>query len=381
MSIEIKFFEESIKIPSKKSTTFGEFKNIVSLRFNFDPVEVNEMIFKYVDDENDRVTISSEEDYKFALQIKKPLKIEIDLVEGSKLFKAMNEQIPKEESAIDLLKKEIEAKEKELQEAIKREAFERMKKQEEEARIKAKEQEMKIEEELKKAKQLKKEEKKKRIAEEKNKAKIKSEEEQFQEAIFQSKVEDIVTKIVSVEIEKSKQSIINSLTQKSVREIKDDKMINNQPKVHSGFFCDGCGVGPIVGIRYNCTVCKNFDYCQVCEDKISHPHAFIKLKTNEVKPIKTFGKPRKLRDTEMNLDEELKLKFQKNICTNPVEDINNNNYIEPLIKEKENKETFEIKAKEIKKILNLKVSEEEIAKELQNTNGDVDMALSTIFRK
>lgn len=49
--------------------------------------------------------------------------------------------------------------------------------------------------------------------------------------------------------------------------------------VHSRFTCDGCGVHPIVGVRYNCTVCRNFDFCEVCEAKTEHNHPFIKHKT------------------------------------------------------------------------------------------------------
>jgi hypothetical protein len=54
----------------------------------------------------------------------------------------------------------------------------------------------------------------------------------------------------------------------------------NQSKiVHARIECDGCGEGPIVGIRYKCSVCPDFDYCERCEARIEHPHPFIKLKT------------------------------------------------------------------------------------------------------
>lgn len=41
--------------------------------------------------------------------------------------------------------------------------------------------------------------------------------------------------------------------------------------------CDGCGVGPIRGLRYKCSVCKNFDYCAKCEERLQHEHAFLKI--------------------------------------------------------------------------------------------------------
>jgi hypothetical protein len=35
--------------------------------------------------------------------------------------------------------------------------------------------------------------------------------------------------------------------------------------VHRQFICDGCGTGPIVGDRFHCTVCVDFDLCEKCE--------------------------------------------------------------------------------------------------------------------
>jgi len=47
--------------------------------------------------------------------------------------------------------------------------------------------------------------------------------------------------------------------------------------VHEGVECDGCGVNPIVGIRYKCSVRKNYDLCAKCEDRLEHEHAFLKI--------------------------------------------------------------------------------------------------------
>jgi len=50
--------------------------------------------------------------------------------------------------------------------------------------------------------------------------------------------------------------------------------------VHGNVKCDGCGVHPIVGVRYKCTVCRDFDLCATCESKDLHPvsHALLKIK-------------------------------------------------------------------------------------------------------
>jgi len=53
--------------------------------------------------------------------------------------------------------------------------------------------------------------------------------------------------------------------------------INPQSVIHPNVECDGCGMAPIVGPRYKCSVCKDFDYCQTCEERKPHPHPFIKI--------------------------------------------------------------------------------------------------------
>jgi hypothetical protein len=52
------------------------------------------------------------------------------------------------------------------------------------------------------------------------------------------------------------------------------------PDVHSNIRCDGCGQFPLVGVRYKCTVCNDYDLCSACEAKGQHPvdHPLIKLK-------------------------------------------------------------------------------------------------------
>jgi len=31
-------------------------------------------------------------------------------------------------------------------------------------------------------------------------------------------------------------------------------------------------------VRYKCAVCKDFDYCANCEEKLDHDHPFLKIK-------------------------------------------------------------------------------------------------------
>lgn len=50
--------------------------------------------------------------------------------------------------------------------------------------------------------------------------------------------------------------------------------------VHHGITCDGCNVSPIVGARFKCTLCSNFDLCSDCESLKNHDptHTFIKMR-------------------------------------------------------------------------------------------------------
>jgi len=58
--------------------------------------------------------------------------------------------------------------------------------------------------------------------------------------------------------------------------------------IHHGYVCDGCGVSPIIGDLYKCSVLKDFDFCQQCEATKPHPHAFLKIKRPEQRPTAMF---------------------------------------------------------------------------------------------
>jgi len=57
-----------------------------------------------------------------------------------------------------------------------------------------------------------------------------------------------------------------------------------QGRVHFGFSCDGCNLDPIVGIRYKCDDCKNYDLCSICfsaHNKHTPTHSFSALELPE----------------------------------------------------------------------------------------------------
>lgn len=59
----------------------------------------------------------------------------------------------------------------------------------------------------------------------------------------------------------------------------------NSGAIHEACICDGCEIYPIVGTRYKCSVCKDFDYCSRCEEILDHEHAFLKIKDPKDSPI------------------------------------------------------------------------------------------------
>ena len=66
---------------------------------------------------------------------------------------------------------------------------------------------------------------------------------------------------------------------------------------HKGIVCKKCGMNPIVGYRYKCSICKDYNLCERCEEKNyetqEHLHDFIKMRNEEkVEPIpKPYIKP------------------------------------------------------------------------------------------
>ena len=51
-------------------------------------------------------------------------------------------------------------------------------------------------------------------------------------------------------------------------------------EIHTGIKCQKCFMNPIIGIRYKCSQCNNYNLCEQCENENSesneHPHVFLK---------------------------------------------------------------------------------------------------------
>ena len=59
---------------------------------------------------------------------------------------------------------------------------------------------------------------------------------------------------------------------------------------HNGVGCDLCNMVPILGIRYKCVVCENFDLCETCEHHGGHPdsHPRIKMRIPHSEPFRQY---------------------------------------------------------------------------------------------
>jgi len=89
--------------------------------------------------------------------------------------------------------------------------------------------------------------------------------------------------LMSQEFEKQSRIIFDKLLKDKgiglYADSEESKEPASEPVVtHHGITCDGCGESPILGVRYKCAVCKDFDYCSNCEEKLDHDHPFLKIK-------------------------------------------------------------------------------------------------------
>ena len=114
---------------------------------------------------------------------------------------------------------------------------------------------------------------------------ISLEEDTKKEGILEAEIKNkaIPKKGSDLDQKKSKK-IKKKEVQKKPQDLK--KVKAKQPMVKSENFsvhecvnCNGCQKCPIVGIRYKCLTCHDYDLCEACEDSINHSHPMLKIKT------------------------------------------------------------------------------------------------------
>ena len=112
--------------------------------------------------------------------------------------------------------------------------------------------------------------------------------------------------------------------------------------------CDGCSKFPIVGVRYKCTICNDFDFCEDCEKDVKHEHIFLKIKN-----------PQQIKQ---------KVCFIKNLfCHN-----------KPQQEKKEN-DGYELLLEEFKETYHLDIKDHVILEALKKNKGDIEKTLDQLF--
>ena len=93
---------------------------------------------------------------------------------------------------------------------------------------------------------------------------------------------DLISKVREEVIEE------NKIRQSQIKVENQSKIQEEVQIVHPHFICDGCGADPIIGCRFKCVVCADFDLCEKCESTSNHEHAFLKIKHPKQAPLKIF---------------------------------------------------------------------------------------------
>ena len=327
----LNFFGEEITIDTPK--TLQNLKQEIASKFCFNPSDAAEILISYFNDIK-KVLIQTEQDFIDFVK-RKIYKVDLDISQESQLYKNSMKQLQEEneqnkKALEELIKKNsnLEAKKKtyvdeknkqikELEEKIK----ELTKKKMEVMKEVAKEKE-KITKEMK-TNQKKMEELQKKLGinipakveKKPPSAKPKPKPEPKKKAIIKKVAKKVVKIAKKIENKKKMEKLqekeekgffnLENVTKK-IGEI-GEFIINNaneitnkmklkagappkkeeNKKIHLGIHCNGCGVNPIVGNRFKCAVCENFDYCEKCENlnKDLHLHPFIKIYSPETAPI------------------------------------------------------------------------------------------------
>ena len=152
------------------------------------------------------------------------------------------------------------------------------------------------------------------------------------------KIKETLNKKVSEEKEKLKTFYENKYKEKEKKMEEDlnqmSEMINKsnaylsnivQPSnkfEHKGIKCQKCMVEPIIGIRYQCSECKDYNLCEKCEEENSKEnfhnkeHDFIKIRETKVTEKKDVEKNKLVREQMMEKLKLVKKKIYSYDCPN-----------------------------------------------------------------
>ena len=94
----------------------------------------------------------------------------------------------------------------------------------------------------------------------------------------------LVMDVVREEIHTFAPKLFSELLKESQRKRKLKRSMEVSRIEHPNVACDLCNVCPIVGVRYKCAVCKDFDMCARCEATKGHQHPLLKIRRPQQAP-------------------------------------------------------------------------------------------------
>lgn len=262
--LKLNFYDEVISISFPKSYDF--FKKEIARLYAIDAADVEELIVYYFDNNKVKVFIRSESDFiQFTNFKQMQMTIFLEIHEESKLFK--KEKINSGNPDVEKLRKEILEKEEQLKLVIEREKLEiKRKKEEEKSRIVEEENRRKLENLRLRKSQIEYEENQRRLDEKRE-------------------LEAEVSRIMSENIDKLKETILKNAVSQSLLAIdrQNEKRLQYSlcKDVHKGTQCASCNCEPIIGVRYQCPVNQKINFCETCEVFIgdSYQYPLLKIRT------------------------------------------------------------------------------------------------------
>lgn len=337
--IILNFYEEKTRVERPKNIKGLHDK--ISKLYGMSIEDAAELKIYFLGDNNEACLIKNNLNLNQAVyrysKAGKDCEILIEVQESSKLYQVLNKNGEKSEiTRQDLLLKEIADKENELKLLLELEQKEAERRQKEEL------ERIEMEEAKKKVEELQ------RMIEANKVAEQKVEEKPISAPVIEEKQEinkpaDTISKHFDTAL-KNIQSGLDIIQEKAIEKTKKALEQNKS------FVCLGCNC-EITKVRYECTVCPNFNYCEACEDKyyISHQHNFMKIRM-------TY---------EPNLLEKARTKVIN--LANDIDQKIRTNYQDAVVAMKMQFELSDI-------------ADNEIIEALKGVNGDITMALQKLFK-
>ena len=282
MSKLIFLYEKNIEIKSFQSV-FMNFNFLLKLAKEFSGLKENQILLQFHLEENQEVQfIRDDKDVKKFIEILEDKDLRIQIVQNNK----ENNNVLKFED--DLKKKEeiILFNKKDILDDIKIERIQKINNLHDDNadihKMLKKFKRLKISGNLnKKTKKIKKMKKTKM-------EKIKKKNKKLKKKLLQvkSNLNDIINSSNSSkndEISNYKYQIEKILEQILKKEKKNNQIGKNKNNklniktIHNNVACNSCEILPIIGKRFKCMICYNFDFCENCEIKLYHPHPMIRM--------------------------------------------------------------------------------------------------------